>query len=208
MGKRKTNTELLAEEQETNTPQTVEVSQNNSTAIKYSGKVTVKLQQGNRILSSRQSTNSGGESMFKFIAYCLAGDYSVAEELRPCKVMLFHNDEDTPAGAKATTGNASLCNFKYTENKSIPANTSTETAQWSTTYHFRIPYAWIRGNKNINTVCLYGKNAQVPENTSLGDYAAWYQFTDGTGNNWVPIETANLDNTNIIIDWTVSIENK
>lgn len=190
-----------------------------NTSIKYSGNVSITLKQGNRTLHSRNIKNAGGSSMFQFLTYCLSGIYSSAEELRPCKVMLFWNDSPAPSGASDFDGNVSVCNFKYLETSSSPANTTYTDSntdeiipQWSTTLHFRIPYSWIRAgistNNEINTVCLYGKNAVEPPSGELGSYAAKFQFIDPEADIWNPITVSNTDNTNIIIDWTITIENK
>ncbi|MBO7078220.1 MAG: hypothetical protein J6W64_00230 [Bacilli bacterium] len=169
--------------EESSTENKEEHSKNN-TSIKYSGSVNVTIKQGNRVISNRRSSNAGGDSIFKFLAECVSGNYSAAEEIRPCKIMLFRNTETAPENAKDDTGNISLCNFKYLENIGQPTDARvTEDSgiifKWSITLHFRVPYSWLRATADlgINTVCLYGKSTELPSDGSLGNYSAKYYFT-------------------------------
>lgn len=55
--------------------------------IGYQGKVSVKIQRGNKIISSKVYHNSGMPNLFKFLANCLAGNISANG--KPVKIKLF-----------------------------------------------------------------------------------------------------------------------
>lgn len=68
--------------------------------IGYQGMVSVKIQRGNRIISSKTYHNSGMPSLFRFLANCLAG--SVSANGRPVKIKLF----EFPQGMLTREGSA------------------------------------------------------------------------------------------------------
>ena len=68
--------------------------------ISYQGRVSVKIQRGNKIISSKTYHNSGMPSLFKFLANCLAGNISANG--RPVKIKLF----EFPQGMLTREGSA------------------------------------------------------------------------------------------------------
>jgi hypothetical protein len=59
------------------------VSQN--TNMQYSGDVKFTTYIGGKPVSCKQYHNAGALSLFRFLANCLAGNFSVASPLRPYK---------------------------------------------------------------------------------------------------------------------------
>lgn len=55
--------------------------------ISYQGTVSVKIQRGNKVISSKTYHNSGMPNLFKFLANCLAGNINVNG--KPVKIKLF-----------------------------------------------------------------------------------------------------------------------
>lgn len=75
-------------------------------SIGYQGTVSVKIQRGNKIISSNTYHNSGMPNLFKFLANCLAG--SISADGKPVKIKLFEFprellDREDGAGQKAPT---------------------------------------------------------------------------------------------------------
>ena len=74
---------------EKTTSTTIEETINNKVSsttggIRYTGNITVSIQRGNKIISTKQYHNNGTALLFKFIANCLAGNYYY--KARPCRI--------------------------------------------------------------------------------------------------------------------------
>jgi hypothetical protein len=103
--KKKATTTTKTKEVIKTTPikETTTVSLNGEQSISYAGRVNIKIQKGNKTLSTRKFDNSGMPNLFKFLCNCLAGNY--AEKMRPCKVKLFSYIKATdPIDQRATVG--------------------------------------------------------------------------------------------------------
>jgi len=180
----------------------------------YQGKITVKVQHGNKIIKTKEYHNNGTPLLFKFLCLALAGKYS--DFLRPCKVKLFffpgadgeqavspkEFDWQTEfSGTNCPRGATPFILYDTTpilERKHDPE-------RYQVTFHFRIPFAMINDNV-IHMVGFY------PNNTFPGneiDASAYYLFVDDSGENWAPIELENITgNFSIILDWTMAVMNK
>jgi hypothetical protein len=57
--------------------------------LSYSGNITLKLLDGDRVLAEQKYHNTGRQKLFNFFAQCLSGDFEGARSARPCRVVLF-----------------------------------------------------------------------------------------------------------------------
>lgn len=180
----------------------------------YQGKVTVKLQHGNRVIRTQEYHNNGTPLLFKFLCSALAGRYT--DFLRPCKVKLFFfpgADGESAVPPKEFDWQAEFggTNIPRGVTSFIPYDTTPilerkrNPDRYQVTFHFRIPFAMINDNI-IHMVGLY------PNNTFPGnevDASAYYLFVNDAGDEWAPIELENVSgNFSIIIDWTMAVMNK
>lgn len=200
-------------------------------SIGYQGKVSVKIQRGNKIISSKTYHNSGMPNLFRFLANCLAG--SISTNGKPVKIKLFEfpsklinrensNEIKSPTEFNWNTiwGKDSspivvspfvsydslplVTSGKSTENtdQAKDAETPIENTYYSTTLHFRIPSSYLSG-QSVHLIGLYPNSATSDKD----DVLAYYLLTDN--NEWAPIDLSNITSTfSLIIDWTLAIKNK
>lgn len=182
----------------------------------YKGIIKASIIQNNRILSTKVYHNSGCLSLFKFIGYCLAGEFDAAKVLRPYKIKLFCNgytyaeaDLNKRFLPSATNNLIVEASPFITTNTDAVVESTEETvdsATCSTTLHFRIPYAF------INTAITSGNNSGVNEAiiyNSKDEPCAYFLFLNSEGNDWKNIlsETSAKASYTLIIDWTMKISN-
>ena len=89
--------ELIKEKD--NEQQEKTVNQSNQ-KIGYSGTVKIKVVKDKKVISKSVGHNQGSKKLFKFITQCFAGNYKIAESLRPIKIKLFYNAANNENGAK------------------------------------------------------------------------------------------------------------
>lgn len=63
-------------------------------SLKYTGIVTLSQYIGSKKVKLSQVHNSGGNSLFDFLADCLVGDFTVAKATRPTKIMLIQGSAE------------------------------------------------------------------------------------------------------------------
>lgn len=145
--------------------------------LNYSGQVTIATKMGNVVLSTDTFHNAGTSLLFKYLGYCLAGNWAVAEKTKPYSIKLFNKN------GEVYTSCSSMVSIM-----SAPLVTGS-----STTFHFTIPYTYIR--QNFNCIRLYGAGA-----TADSEYMA--EVDIGT------VSLSNGQNLTYTVDWALSIENK
>lgn len=173
-------------------------------SIKYQGSIRVNILDGNRIISTKNYSNSGTTKLFSFLTACLKGDFETAADNRPCKLILLKSgaDENFDPGEGAVSAPTSA--FEGTDfwkegcylappvhhNKAI---VGTATA---VTYSFRVPFL-ILGTGAVKKMALITENS-----TDYKDICAYYILNE-------PIEIpASGGNYTILVDWTLSFSNK
>ena len=182
------------------------ITNNINTNVSYSGKVTLKIKRGNKVLTSKTFHNSGTNKLFKFIADALAGNFNV--DLRPTQIKLFglqSDPDDLPATPKFTK-NCSISTYIIAS----PAVATAPVASggYAITYHFSIPSSYITGDK-IYKMALYPRKVSNIET----DMCAKFLFikpdeTNDTSFVWYPQELAvNIDNYMLLVDWEMKIDN-
>lgn len=180
-------------------------------SISYFGKVTVRIQKGDKIISTKTSHNEGKAELFEFLIDCLNGNYQ--KDNRPTRVRVFRKiggeSVDTPNFSKDTV----LCPGVYLDGLSTIDRS--QTTKRTITYHFRIPFTILSLGQPGETaefckLALYSN--ENSNNSNIDKPSAIFLFTtkDAAGNLiWDPITIDNKVNSNysIIIDWSLTLGN-
>lgn len=176
--------------------------------INYQGSISLSINKGKKVLLKKKYHNKGMPNLFKFLANCLAGNYS--GNLRPNKIKLFYNpdtstspsnwDWNTAWGDNTTKPKAVS---PYILFDATPVVETKENA-CQVTLHFRVPFSYISGDK-INIVALYQSDASDDQS----QVAAYYLLTD-ENNTWDGgIDLSEVStNYSLIIEWTLIVANK
>lgn len=171
-------------------------------SIGYAGKVKLALRIGKTTVQTKTYTNHGGFALFRFLCFCLAGQYSIAEQSRPISVGLYKNTAETPAHATLDkSGSVSLLVSNNTAAKIIEDR---EGETCKVVFHFLIPKIYITGSE-FNQIFLYGMNI---DNASSGkeNYSAIFNLT--YGDQWDTIDTSQwADNFNLALEWEMTLSN-
>ena len=184
----------------------------------YEGKVTLRLQNGhNKTIMSKQYHNTGMSSLFKFLCTALAGEYTDA--LRPCKIRLFTYKKAVESDSKPSDFNWES-EFNGASATELPTAASpfvlydsTPTINkvgnsYTTTFHFRIPCSLISQDL-VHMIGFFSNNVY----TGLEkDASAYYLLTEKNNDGvleWAPLDLTEVSGSySLIIDWTMSVENK
>jgi hypothetical protein len=89
---RKTTKSKSTKKQKT-TPVVANITAAGNQSLNYIGEISIKINHGNKTISTKKYTNSGMPYLFKFLCLALAGNYT--ESLRPCQIKLFYYDKAT-----------------------------------------------------------------------------------------------------------------
>jgi len=193
--------------------------------IGYQGKVSIKIQHGNKTISTRTYHNSGMPLLFKFLCSALSGDF--LDGIRPCKIKLFYYPEAekgvTPEefnwayafeadAENKPKGITPFITYETTPIVKRVADVVTKnsnnglTYHYETTFHFRVPFALI-SDTTVHMIGIYPNNAYYGAEE---DVSAYYLFVDEeTGKLWEPLELKDVaGNFSIIVDWTMALMNK
>ena len=165
----------------------------------YEGKVTLTLKSNNRILESKTYKNSGTAQLFKFLGYCLIGEYEEAKDLWPNKILLLHNTSDSPTGASAKAVEQQAGWQPLAQTPTIVSDSATE--QVKVVYSFEVPRNKIWGN--FNQVALYGVGTN-----DITEFSAYYYLVDGRGD-WAEVDLSSWSATTVLlVEWELAISNK
>lgn len=184
----------------------------NKDSLEYSGNVTIKLYDGERLLRTSKHHNTGCAKLFNFIADCLTGNFSGAKSSRPCKVVLFKHDTDYPIGSDkddTVTFQPNSFNEKSRVSTKVFYDTTiypgiNEDGSSSITYHFRIPFLCLVGGERVYKVGLY-PNTISDLRTDICAYYLLAKDEENKQDFEIPTEGGNFT---VIIDWTLTIKNK
>jgi hypothetical protein len=79
---------MARKKKETNRVENIQTSINTEAqSLKYQGKIKLQILHGNKVISTKDYSNNGLPSLFKYLSYALAGQYY--ESLRPRKICIF-----------------------------------------------------------------------------------------------------------------------
>lgn len=184
-------------------------------SLKYQGKIKLQVLHGNKVISTKDYSNNGLPSLFKYLSYALAGQYY--ESLRPRKICIFkcQSEGDLSNPINFNWDNVYNTNQLQTASPFVaydatPIIKKNNSNGYSTTFRFKVPFNWLY-LKEFNVMGLFTENNEA---------CAYYLFTkqtskigeDGkelTDSAW---DNQKLDditgNFSLIIEWTMEISNK
>ena len=172
-------------------------------SIGYTGKVKLVLKAGKTTIQTKTFNNHGGFALFRFLCFCLAGQYSIAENSRPLSVGLYNNTADTPAAATLDTAQPSSLLVSNNTAARIIEDKTNEVCK--VVFHFLIPKIYITNTKKFNQIILYGADIS-DASTGKNNYSAIFNLT--SGNSWAEVDTAQwADNFNLVIEWEMTLSN-
>jgi hypothetical protein len=171
----------------------------------YEGKITLTLKSNDRVLKTRTYKNKGTAQLFKFLGYCLLGEYDDVKNLLPTQIMLLYNntEADGVEGADPTAVEQRSTLRGLAQTPVIISDGSTE--QVKVIYSFEVPKATISGGA-FNQVALYGAGMREAD---IQDFSAYYYLVDDYGD----IESQDPDKDNwsattvLLIEWELSLSN-
>lgn len=160
--------------------------------LSYTGIVTLSQYRGNKKIPIKQFKNSGGNSLFNFLANCFLGDFNTASAELPTKIMLLKTERDKDGNygsIESVSGFYSL----FTK----PERLFTDSGVCSSTicYSFVIP-ADIIENTTFNSIGLY---ANMAAESDKENFAAICEL----GN----ISETWSSSSVLVIDWRLTITN-
>lgn len=208
--KKKTTKKITTEEVKVSAPQ--------KDTLTYQGKITVKILHGERVISTKNYTNSGLPNLFKFICHALAGSYY--KNLQPCKIKLFNfldaeKNKISPTNFVWPSAQDDTHEIKEALKSASPfvlydstpvVDYNENTKEYATTFRFKIPFYWIT-QPQFNVIGLYAS-----DEVSIEEASAYYLLTEKDTNNvlqWKAEELGTeIGNFSIVIDWTMTVSNK
>ena len=164
------------------------IKRSKSNVLNYVGDIHVKIVEDDRVYYENNFHNHGTKKLFNFFIDALIGNYTVAKSSRPCKIILFKENDD---GTFTKVSNA-----VYYDSTAIPGG---DDASSSVTYHFRIPFLALESGNTVKKIGLY-PNIISNEETDL---CAYYILPAG---NEIEIPTDG-NNYTIIVEWKLTINN-
>lgn len=167
--------------------------------IGYQGKINVKVQRGNKIVSSKTYHNTGSIKLFHFLCECLAGNYY--EDLRPVRLRLLQKDDQDDPAKPVEWGTTPATPFSLTYTN--VAAVKNDNTSYSTVFEFKVPYTFILAD--VYKAALYTEN--VPNND---DWSAIFGFFKEDGKSWDPISVSNENKQyyTLVLTWTMTISNQ
>lgn len=195
------------------TKKIVNETKTNSSMIGYKGDVKITIRKGDVGIYSKTYHNAGRIPMFKFIAWCLCGEYASAQGLRPKFVQLFNRTSvttGTPVSSDVTWDN----DMQYMSNKVIYngtplPETDEDNNKASASFSFTVPFSQVTSGR-INVFALFSQeNYGSTSNPSA--YFLLTKMEDGEEVWDELLPNINIDNSNdynIYIQWVITISNK
>lgn len=178
-------------------------------SLAYQGKVNFQILHGNKVISTKNYSNSGLPDLFKYISYALMGTFYSA--LRPCKVVLF-DCKFTGPDEKYENPTSFVWETAYKNNEldevspyivydATPVATAAVDS-CSATFRFKIPFNWLY-KKTFNVIGLFTEN-----NSPCAYYLCTIDDTSGN-KQWAREELPDITgNYSIIVEWTMEVSNK
>lgn len=158
----------------------------NKENIAYRGNVKIKVVRNNKVVKEINTHNEGSSLLFNFLAYCLAGKLNESE--RPNYIHLF-NTKNEPVEVTTITTPSTKTRIVTIDDGYI-----------GTEYTFVIPAIYIKANKIVTQLRLYGAKYL----NSINDYSA---KIDLNGDEQFSIDSSEQANTSILITYTLVVAN-
>jgi hypothetical protein len=132
---------------------------NSNQNFTYTGDIKIKLLEDDRVYSEEVYHNHGCAKLFNFFMDCLIGNYNVAKSSRPCRIVLYkQNDEELDNEGefdinKITWRDEDRVSTKvYYDSTPEPLPTANGS---SVTYHFRLPFLTLFSGEKVKKLGLY-----------------------------------------------------
>lgn len=175
----------------------------NNNTFNYSGDITLKILDGNRVISTKEYHNTGTQKLFNFFGSCLRGEFRAAKSARPCRVVLFEagtgEAKDSVPTAEYWNADKKASTAVYYD--STPVVLDNEDGNGTTVqYHFRLPFLSLRSGAIVTKIGLY---PNIVSNY-VDDICAYYYLDQENYIN-IPLRGGNYT---IVIDWKLTIKNK
>jgi hypothetical protein len=159
--------------------------------LKYTGIVTLSQYIGSKKVKIAQVHNSGGDSLFNFLASSLIGDFTMAKALRPTKIMLLKQENTSDEPIYRTTDNADFY-YLLTRPEKI-----TSVGLSRIKYSFLIPKEVIDSLADFEKLCV-GLYADAATADEPSNYAAVCNLG---------ISKNNVVSASLVVDWELIISN-
>lgn len=163
--------------------------------LKYTGVVTLSQYVNSKKVKIAQQHNEGGNSLFNFLAECLAGDFTLAKTSRPTKIMLIEQTKykDEAGNFTYTTPNDGGGFFQLL----------TKPEKVEDPYGSHVRYSFVIPKEVIGTLSNF-------DNLYLGLYHDGASLSDP--NEYAAICKLNLTansliNASLVVDWDLMISN-
>jgi hypothetical protein len=165
----------------------------------YEGKVTLTLKSNNHVLKSKTYKNHGTALLFKFLGYCLIGEYEEVKHLLPYKIRLLNNKSGSQGEISPTNVTHSSYWQPYSQTPTIVSDGNSD--QVKVMYSFEVPRNII--TDEFNQIALYSVDAD-----DISDFSAYYYLVNANDK----LETLNIADwsttTVLLVEWELTISNK
>lgn len=172
-----------------------------SNTLSYAGVVTLSKVVGQKKIKVAQVHNTGGESLFEFLADCLAYDFDRARINRPAKIRLLERttyaDESSKDGYSYSYTSASGFIYLLTQPEKIYG----EANQCRVRYSFIIPRDYLEGVDSFDNlgIGLYSNSVKTEvESEDLQNFTAFCLLD---------LNRNTIAETSLAVDWELIIYN-
>lgn len=179
--------------------------------LKYSGEVKVSLMKDNKVLSSKTYHNTGYPNLSKFICNALAGNYTAGA--RPCYVVLYNKGSTESATEPNYEASLLITPAVLNDTTAVVKSVAVgnDVDHYTTTFHFRIPYAYLGANA-VYKAALVSSSFNHEYASASDELFASFPFTKTVEGvvDWDPIniDVTKAGNYSIIIQWVMTIANQ
>ena len=163
--------------------------------LTYTGIVTLSQYIGSKKVKIAEMHNSGGASLFSFLANCLAGDFSFASKTMPAKVRFLEREHSK---VDDTYSYRELTQFVPYRTPPVPKSSSDGS---SVRYSFVIPREYIEHLEvsNLGNTLGLGLYAANALDEDIDDCMAFCELAE--------IDKNSMVNTYLVVDWELIISN-
>ena len=162
--------------------------------ITYTGIVKLSQYIGNKKVQIAQRHNTGGSSLFNFLADCLIGDFDIAKNTRPTKIMLIKRTKTSDLETYRFESKSGFI-FLLSKPEKIDGD-----GQCKVRYSFIVPKELILGIDSLEGLGmgLFTYDAPGATETDLNNYAAFCDLN---------LAKNALTNASLVVDWELIISN-
>ena len=165
-------------------------------ALNYTGIVTLSQYMGDQKITIAQMHNTGGGSLFNFLASCLAGDFRAAQPNRPTKIRLLSR-----TGEKGSYYYSPVTSTIFLRTPPEPSYTAGESR---VRFSFIVPRDFLEAFPSVASagtlgIGLYANSIPDRDDSEAKNFMAFCALDEV---NW-----SALVNTFLVVDWDLIISN-